>query len=276
MDALRAFGTVGSIIRARSSRRMSQSSRLPNSSLRSHPDDLSSTHWQQQDADHAYDGLTRHQLYDAPVPRLSDPERSSVSSRSTTPYSPRRTTIKFGSQDLVHSYRPPGSGNDAIHEHRSAVHSTPPIQASNLPHLYPPTPNTGTPTTPGTQSINIPPRANDEPPAPTLSTNFENPSTRDPFETPTTPTMTTFPSTSDLLTNHSPPRNSGGRNNVRPPPRPHRSGSSPRYPKGIDDADENISLWERSPIHEVSEGESDEMQPAQGVRLVKPSSSTWL
>jgi len=60
----------------------------------------------------------------------------------------------------------------------------------------------------------------------------------------------------------------------------HR-GASPRYPKGIDDADESIGLWERtSPVHEeVHDEEAEEimMQPVQGVRLVKPnSSSTWL
>ncbi|OAX39726.1 DUF803-domain-containing protein [Rhizopogon vinicolor AM-OR11-026] len=276
IEALRgSFGTMSSIIRARSARRMSQSSRLPTSSLRARPDGTPSTRWQ-QDTNHTYDGLTRHQLYDAPVPRISDPERSSsVSSGSTTLYSPRRTTIKFGSQDLVHSYRLPGSGNESIHEHRSAVHS-PATQPGNLPYIYPPAPNTDSPTSPGSgsQSITIPPRANDEPPAPTLTTNFETPIPSDPFETPTTPTMTAFPSSSDLLTKDSPPRNHRGRNNVRPPARTHR-GSSPRYPKGVDDAEESISLWERSsPVHD--DDELEEVPPAQGIRLVKPSSSTWL
>jgi len=273
IEALRgSFGTMSSIIRARSTRKMSQSSRLP-VSPRSHPDGSPSTQWQQHDINHTYDGLTRHQLYDAPVPRLSDPERSSsVSSGSTTLYSPRRTTIKFGSQDLVHSYRPPGSGNaDAIHEHRSAVH-TPPIQAGNLPYIYPPTSGSATPSGSSSQLITVPPRANDEPPAPTISTNFEHPITNDPFDTPTTPTMSAFPSSSDSSTRNSPPR----RDNIRPPARTHR-GASPRYPKGVDDVDESISLWERtSPVYD-EETEEIMMQPVQGVRLVKPSSSsTWL
>ena len=282
IEALRgSFGTMNSIIRARSARKMSQSSRLPNSSLRGRPDGLSSTHWQQQDVNHTYDGLVRHQLYDAPVPRLSDPDRSpSVSSGSTAMYSPRRTAIKFGSQDLVHSYRPPGIGDaDATHEHRNAVHSTPPTQAGNLPYLYPPASNTNTPASSpgsGSQSIILPPRANDEPPAPTVSTNFQNPTTSDPFETPTTPTMSAFPSTSDLPPNNSPPRTRGGRENVQSPARTYRSVTS-KYPRGIDDADETISLWERtSPVHEPYEEESEENPSALGVRLVKPSSSTWL
>lgn len=127
IDALRgSFGTVGSIIRARSARRLSQSSRGGSSALGagrglgvgggmvgsvdSVP--FSSLHH----IDHGYNGLTRHQLYDAPVPSaasLHSPRRGSAdraSSFSSTK-SPRQTAIKFGSQDVVHSYAPPGSGD---------------------------------------------------------------------------------------------------------------------------------------------------------------------
>ncbi|KAG0707045.1 magnesium transporter NIPA-domain-containing protein [Suillus ampliporus] len=284
IEALRgSFGTMSSIIRARSARRMSQSSRHTASPLRVPPEGLPSAHWQQQDANHTYDGLTRHQLYDAPVPRLSDTDRaSSFSSRSSTPYSPRKTAIKFGSQDLVHSYRPPGSGDaDATHEHRSVVHSTPPIQTSNL-FQYPPPPNTDTLPTPGSsQSLTIPPRANDEPPAPTVSTMYHSPIISDPFVSPTTPTMTAFPSSSDLLTNKSPPQSYGSEEDVHPAERIRRSsstGQSRRYPRGIDDAEESISLWERSsPVHEIYEEDIEETSPpVQGIRLVKPGSKTWL
>lgn len=277
IEALRGtFGTMSSIIRARSARRMSQSSRQP-SSLRSHPEGLPSS-----STNNAYDGLTRHQLYDAPVPRLSETDRaSSFSSRSTTPYSPRRTAIKFGSQDLVHSYRPPGSGDaDATHEHRNAVHSTPPIQTNSL-FLYPPPPSTDTsPTLGGSQSLVLPPRANDEPPAPTLSTMYHNPIKSDPFETPTTPTMTAFPSSSDVLPTNSPPQNYRSQGDVRPTERTRRSsssGQSRRYPRGLDDAEESISLFERaSPVQEMSEEEIEMSPQVQGIRLVKPGSKTWL
>lgn len=127
IDALRgSFATVGSIIRARSARRLSQSSRGGSSargagrglgvgggmvgSMDSVP--FSSLHH----TDHAYDGLTRHQLYDAPVPSaasLRSPRSESAdraSSFSSTK-SPRPTAIKFDSQDLVHSYVPPGSAD---------------------------------------------------------------------------------------------------------------------------------------------------------------------
>ncbi|KAG1751291.1 magnesium transporter NIPA-domain-containing protein [Suillus paluster] len=282
IEALRgSFGTMSSIIRARSARRVSQSSRHTASTLRGRSDGLPSTHWQQQDANHAYDGLTRHQLYDAPVPRVSDPDRaSSFSSRSTTPYSPRKTAIKFGSQDLVHSYRPPGSGDaDAIHEHRNVVHSTPPVQTDDS-FVYPPPPNNDVSSTPGgSQSLTIPPRANDEPPAPTVSTMYHGPTISDPFDTPTTPTMTAFPSSSDLLTDKYPPQNYDSQEDVRPAERTRRSsstGQSRRYPRGVDDAEESISLWERtSPVHEMYEQE-EPSPPVQGIRLVKPSSKTWL
>ncbi|KAG1765384.1 magnesium transporter NIPA-domain-containing protein [Suillus placidus] len=279
IEALRGtFGTMSSIIRARSARRMSQSSRHASSSLRGRTDGLPSTH-----ASNAYDGMTRHQLYDAPVPRLSETDRaSSFSSRSTTPYSPRKPAIKFGSQDLVHSYRPPGSGDaDATHEHRNAVHSTPPIQ-TNSSFLYPPPPNTDTLSTLGSsQSLVIPPRANDEPPAPTVSTMYHNPIKSDPFESPTTPTMTAFPSSSDTLPNNSPPQSYRSQEDVRHMERTRRSsstGQSRRYPRGLDDEEESISLFERtSPVQEMSEEEVEHSSPpVQGIRLVKPSSKTWL
>ncbi|KAG2341086.1 DUF803-domain-containing protein [Suillus weaverae] len=279
IEALRGtFGTMSSIIRARSARRMSQSSRHASSSLRTRTDGLPSTH-----ASNAYDGLTRHQLYDAPVPRLSETDRaSSFSSRSTTPYSPRRTAIKFGSQDLVHSYRPPGSGDaGATHEHRDAVHSTPPIQ-TNSSFLYPPPPSTNTSSTLGSsQSLVVPPRANDEPPAPTASTMYHNPIKSDPFESPTTPTMTAFPSSSDTLPNNSPPRSYRSQEDVRHMERARHSsstGQSRRYPRGLDDEEESVSLWEQtSPVQEMSEEEVEHSSPpVQGIRLVKPSSKTWL
>lgn len=233
MDALRgSLGTIGSIMRARS-RRFSQSSRstgsaraprgmgvggamvgnfegLPFSSL--------------ERTDHAYDGLTRHALYDAPMPsaRSDSMDRGSEITTSST-QSPRRTTVKFGAQDLVHSYAPPGTQNpQTIHALRTTSiptnldsrappsflyppKSTSASPLSTIPTLPPPPGDERvTPQTPqhNVQSIVIPKRTNDEPRAPTVSTygvRVEN----DPFETPSTPSMSAFPSSNNLLGNES-------------------------------------------------------------------------
>ncbi|KAF9523471.1 magnesium transporter NIPA-domain-containing protein [Crepidotus variabilis] len=121
MDTLRgSFGAVGSIIRARTVRRMSQSSGHSNSQLRTRPAGAAAPYvagtpsWMSADA-HGLGGLQRHQLYDAPVPRADDAE--SIHSHLVN----KRPTIKFDEQDLVHSYSRPGAGdNKAHHEHRLA------------------------------------------------------------------------------------------------------------------------------------------------------------
>ena len=128
MDSVRgSFGPLGSMIRARTLSRMSQSSRSAGSVrsriVPSTPRNNSS----------AYDGLRRHQLYDAPVPSFgfsvdaaSDIGSSIIGSPSvSSPAAPPRTpTIKFRSEDLVHKYQPASSGADAsaIHERREASH----------------------------------------------------------------------------------------------------------------------------------------------------------
>lgn len=155
IDTLRgSFGTMGSIIRARSARRLSQSSRGSGSrfgggganSIRfSDAGVISSTPTQDQ-----YPGMKRHQLWDAPVPRSnsfqlavngsggvgragSDADSERMSMASGTPGG-RKQTIKFGDQDVVHQYRPTGQGGNTIddaatHEHRLAHHglSSPPL-----------------------------------------------------------------------------------------------------------------------------------------------------
>ncbi|KAJ2932255.1 hypothetical protein H1R20_g4813, partial [Candolleomyces eurysporus] len=130
MDALRgSFGTVGSIIRARTVKRMSQSSRLsrtgPSGSWDPHSEHFS--------------GMKRHQLYDAPVPK-SGGDNDSIHAASLHSLTPKRPTIKFDNQDLVHSYNRPGTGdNTARHEHRQALAS--PTSNSGYPPL-PPIPTT--------------------------------------------------------------------------------------------------------------------------------------
>ncbi|KAL4073781.1 magnesium transporter NIPA-domain-containing protein [Scleroderma citrinum] len=232
IDALRgSFGTVGSIIRARSARRLSQGSRGGASghnagrglgvgggmvgSLDSVP--FSALHH----ADHNYDRLTRHQLYDAPVPStvsLQNP-RSELGDRSSSissTKSPKTTTIKFGSQDVVHSYTSPRSGDATSVTHSAvrvaAAHSTGSGDSRTEAYIYPPTSFQTRPQS--SHSTVVPQRTHDQPLAPTIPaiTTYPLPngnidggddafvsarSTQaiDPFETPTTPTA----SMGDLL-----------------------------------------------------------------------------
>jgi len=126
MDTLRgSFGAVGSIIRARTVRRMSQSSRMSDSNLRMRPPGAAAPHvgtpsWMSQQE--GFSGMKRHQLYDAPVPRADDV--SSIHAPSvSSPLVGKRPTIKFDDQDLIHSYNRPGQGDNVKHEHRQAVGS---------------------------------------------------------------------------------------------------------------------------------------------------------
>ncbi|THU83461.1 DUF803-domain-containing protein [Dendrothele bispora CBS 962.96] len=138
MDALRGslHGTVGSIMRAR---RISQSSRagsMYRSRHGSNPPPWS--HTGNDSTDLGPGGLTRHQLYDAPMPSPAfssttaatrgDLDASSMRSSSFISNTGgaqlpvKKPTIKFGSQDMVHSYHPTNAaaGQDlgATHERR--------------------------------------------------------------------------------------------------------------------------------------------------------------
>ncbi|KAF8649136.1 hypothetical protein AX16_005999 [Volvariella volvacea WC 439] len=106
MDALRgSFGAVGSIIRARSAKRLSQSSGRS-----------------------AYDQL----LYDAPVPKSPGMLGAGEDALGGGTLSPspsvmnKKPTIKFGSTDVVHQYNMPGTGGGdlATHEHRQTHYSS--------------------------------------------------------------------------------------------------------------------------------------------------------
>jgi magnesium transporter len=122
IDALRgSFGTVGSIIRARSARRMSQSSHLSGgpahhwssraTGLPAHPRDTLA-------------GMQRHQLHDPPVPRFERRDSDAYSMQSQP--SARKQTIKFGDEDLVHEYhRGAGPDEEAIHKSRPAPYGGP-------------------------------------------------------------------------------------------------------------------------------------------------------
>ena len=125
MDALRgSFGTIGSIVRARSAKRMSMSSRNT-STLRSRhgqggPDQYNSFDGTRTSSGF-FHGMKRHQLYDPPMPDRGDVslDRVSLASQGVGSPRPRIQTIKFGDQDLVHQYHTPGTGdNTATHEAR--------------------------------------------------------------------------------------------------------------------------------------------------------------
>ena len=140
MDALRgSFGTIGSIVRAKSAKRMSMSSQT--SSLRSRhghratdieqAPPLPSTPGSLTAETGHYGGMKRHQLYDPPVPsRVKSPLAGDVPLEPTGGFdSPRlgkKQTIKFDTQDMVHSYHRTGPGKDgrdmdATHESRAAL-----------------------------------------------------------------------------------------------------------------------------------------------------------
>uniref|UniRef100_A0A8H8CNS9 DUF803-domain-containing protein n=1 Tax=Psilocybe cubensis TaxID=181762 RepID=A0A8H8CNS9_PSICU len=149
MDALRgSFGTVGSIIRARTVKRMSQrmSHQSGGSHLRMRPPGAAApydatTSWMssaglgpgdslnRRHGESMIGGMQRHQLYDAPVPRddASSIRAGSVYSQNQTQSQlmSKKPTIKFDSQEIVHSYSRPGQPQSpATHEHRQAIHGS--------------------------------------------------------------------------------------------------------------------------------------------------------
>ncbi|KAF5346710.1 hypothetical protein D9756_010428 [Leucocoprinus leucothites] len=157
MDALRgSFGTFGSIIRAKSVRRMSQRSSgrfgsgLPPGAMAPFTAGSGIPH---DEGSFGVGGLKRHQLYDAPMPHRDDADggsirAASIHSQQQQQLVNKRPTIKFDSQDVVHSYNRPGTGDSkAIHEHRAAVGSPGPGPTPTLsqtptstPTVYPPIP----------------------------------------------------------------------------------------------------------------------------------------
>ncbi|KAF4621214.1 hypothetical protein D9613_000094 [Agrocybe pediades] len=140
MDTLRgSFGAVGSIIRARTVRRMSQMSHSGGSQLRMRPPGAAAPYdatvsWMSAAGmETGPGGMTRHQLYDAPVPRDDTSSYRAGSIHSQVPVHTaaasqlvnKRPTIKFDSQEIVHSYsRPGGPASPATHEHRQAIHGS--------------------------------------------------------------------------------------------------------------------------------------------------------
>ncbi|KAI0708954.1 magnesium transporter NIPA-domain-containing protein [Cerioporus squamosus] len=300
MDALRgSFGTMGSIIRARSARRMSMSSRA-SASIRSrystqpvpplplHNDPLG--------------GVKRHQLFDKPMPSTPEApgdDRVSVASQPSglgSPFAQRKQTIKFGDEDVVHSYHVPGTGDDtATHERRNALHSSFKYDSvsstAGWSHESVVGTNGGEQTpTAGGQVLNLsildsredisdPTAPLTAPPVLSGSTDSFTRPPMYPEGLPSTTTLSSFPS--GVSSNSSP----GGRDRQPIPTSPstrsrhmHLFGRSPggrHYPHGDrdDDREESMSLWNR-PSTESSDIEtgSESDLPGGGIRLV-PSSN---
>lgn len=279
MDALRgSFGAVGSIIRARSAHRVSQSIR---NSVHSSRFGASSTHMDVERGDSSrftaagtshYGGMQRHQLFDPPVRHsdVSDADSISMASHPST----RKPAIKFGGEDVVHSYHRSTAGKDdlATHERRVAPHSSSPLaspRSSERPSLSPEN-------TQGDPLRQLSPVTNPKPASPRYDPAVEGLRTApprvgkaaetyyDPFDgSPATSALPSFPS--DLSFD-----------DVRTPQnrRFSRQGSSRDYPKGEnkDDEEETVSLWDprRDTVSEEGVPASPD-SPLGTIRLVNSS-----
>jgi hypothetical protein len=282
IDALRgSFGAVGSIIRARSARRVSQSTR---NSVHSNRFGASSTHFDVErngsrkpaaaNVSH-YGAMQRHQLYDSPVPHsdVSDVDSISMSSQPSS----RKPAIKFGEEDVVHGYHRSTAGKDdmATHERRVAPHSSSPLaspHSSERPSLSPPE----NPRDDPLRQLSSPTNSK---PAPRYDPSIEGLRTapprvgvpagtyRDPFDgSPATATLPSF--SSDLSLDDDTLRRPVHR-------RFSRQGSSRDYPKGdnVDDLEESESLWD--PRRDTNSEEADAVaspdSPIGTIRLVLAS-----
>ena len=242
VDSIRgSFGAFGSIIRARTLRKMSMSSgreRSAGAELRARTSQNRQSNADSVDttprlsvgtsASH-FGGLKRHQLYDPPV---------SSSSSSLDPPGPlgqiqgspskREQTIKFGDRDMVHSYARVG-----IDDNRSAVHE---YRDSNVP-----LPNASPPFRPEDPFAKLPPISG-------LSPSLSHPE--------------------DFDLGNSPPQE-----HRRAVAGTHHLRSPKRYPKGNDgdDEEESESLWRRSGKQSDEESEIALEESLKGIRLVTQS-----
>ncbi|KAL1728117.1 magnesium transporter NIPA-domain-containing protein [Schizophyllum commune] len=308
IDTLRgSFGAMGSVIRARSARRASMNSNLSHRSRppgAAAPIDRTPT-WLRNNPTtpgsapaRTLSQMTKHQLYDAPVPgAMSEGRASRTASMASSQLAARQPTIKFGAEDVVHQYHPtsalPGAfDTSAIHEHRAAVGSPAPPNSA-----YPPAPSdsgvdflgtnrAGTESERG-NSMLFPPDFPDEPGVqsapPTVLRRFETEAMRlspDALVPPLrTGSMLSFPSVTDSA--HSRPSwtleddyKEGKRERPGTQERGRSARSSRHYPRGTedDDREESVSLWRGSTAAETgsdSDTASDSSLAARGgIRLV--------
>ncbi|KAH7107923.1 DUF803-domain-containing protein [Auriculariales sp. MPI-PUGE-AT-0066] len=129
LDTLRGggFGAVGSFIRARSQRRLSMQSHASGNKYRARP----------PGAMDPLAHMTRHQLYDPPMPGRENVDDISLQSKAPSHSfvdmaspSPRRQTIKFGDEQVTHMYP-----TDRAHG-GSAIHATSPMPESRPAFTY--------------------------------------------------------------------------------------------------------------------------------------------
>jgi hypothetical protein len=233
IDTLRgSFGAFGSIIRARSVRRASQSSRgsAPSNRFGASSSRLdlergaskTSSSTAANISHHHYGALTRHQLFDPPVRHLDSLDADAVSLSSQS--SARKAAIKFGEQDVIHSYHRGIAGKDDTPSPLELPSDTRlrQQQLDSANSSSPPRLDAG---------VNSPSSA---PPGVGMSVEAYH----DPFEgAPATTTLPSFPSAS--FVDDSEPRRQHHRGFSR-------QGSSRDYPKGhrADDAEETVSLWD--------------------------------
>ena len=293
IDSIRgSFGPLGSMIRARSVRRMSQSSRTGTFGSRN---GLPRT---------PYDGLRRHQLYDAPVPGSSNDmsaDQSSIfAAPGFAPQPPRTPTIKFGTEEVVHRYPTKGSGAGvATHEQRdTSYRSASPGQASFNTSLRPihegtldglplqqPQPKLAAAGPPSADTSDFDTsEALRTAPAHLFASQMQHPPRLDPFEL--TPASAVGPSFAGHAATQPLPQSSrfgrGGReggdeDEAQAAWRRERAGrhkrasSEKRYPRTgtEDDREESMSLV-RSPSIDGEETSEDEVKHG-GIRLVGPS-----
>jgi len=236
VDSIRgSFGTIRSIIRARTVRKMSMSSGA-DAELRERK-----SRNQQQTADASprlvvdplashFGGLKRHQLYDTPVPSSTSLDPPEPPSRIEGSPSRRQQTIKFGDRDVVHSYARVGVDDD-----RSAVHE---FRDSTVP----------------LSDVSPPFRPED----PFASRNRLPPIDSSPLSLSPTRGFYSVDSPSDHY-------ESSGQHLKSP--------SAKKYPKGngSDDEDESESLWYRTGNQSDEESEIGFGESQGGIRLVTKS-----
>ena len=147
MDALRgSFGTLGSVIRARSVRSMRSQSRGPSQQYRFGGHDAEERGGSNELTTQGLANLPRHQLYDAPVPQptpplpgVSEDNGASLAPLSTEhstaqpAMSPRMQTIRFEPTQVAHYYpTTPGKGG-AVHQQRHNTMSMSTQRGSQVP-----------------------------------------------------------------------------------------------------------------------------------------------
>lgn len=144
MDALRGgFGTIGSIIRARSARKKSMSDGPPGSEAFRHRHSYASGAERHLNAEHLMPGVQRHQLWDAPVPgsRPSD----SVERISMQPPRQHHRSIRFGDEPVEvpgkeHESSIQSLNTPTAHVTNTALTSSPPaVRYDGLPPSSTPT-----------------------------------------------------------------------------------------------------------------------------------------